>query len=56
MKVHRIVAPQAGEPVRPDIVLEQLRVGDVKLVERDGPGIAQSLRRDRSAHGSLLND
>ena len=42
--VHRVVAPQPGEPVGPDIILKQPRVGHVDSVERHGPGIIQDLQ------------
>ena len=40
-EMHRIVAPQPGEPVGPDVVLKNPRVGDVDLLERHRPWIAQ---------------
>ena len=37
--MHRIVAPQPGEPIGPDIALKNPRIRDIDLIERDGPGI-----------------
>ena len=36
----RIVAPQPREPVGPDVVLEETRIRDVDLINRDRPGVA----------------